>query len=103
MVGEYVHSNAHNSSLTPEFANFFCLSYFAAQKVNVATKVSASRQVIQTDGFAYYSSPITRAKRARAILPQSFRPFNTEKERTLLVRGEETTTSQAAMHQIFMS
>ncbi len=30
MVGEYVLSNAHNSSLTPEFATSFCLSYFAA-------------------------------------------------------------------------
>jgi hypothetical protein len=28
-------------------------------------------------------------------MPQSFRPFNTEEERTLLVRGEETTTPQA--------
>jgi hypothetical protein len=29
-------------------------------------------------------------------MPQSFRPFNKEKERTLLARGEETTTPQAA-------
>jgi hypothetical protein len=28
-------------------------------------------------------------------MPQSFRPFNTEEERTLLARGEETTTPQA--------
>ncbi len=28
-------------------------------------------------------------------MPQSFHPFNTEKEHTLLVRGEETTTPQA--------
>jgi len=28
-------------------------------------------------------------------MPQSFHPFNTEEERTLLVRGEETTTPQA--------
>jgi hypothetical protein len=28
-------------------------------------------------------------------MPQSFRPFNMEEERTLLTRGEETTTTQA--------
>jgi len=28
-------------------------------------------------------------------MPQSFRPFNTKEERTLLARGEETTTPQA--------
>jgi hypothetical protein len=27
-------------------------------------------------------------------MPQSFRPFNMEEERTLLARGEETTTPQ---------
>jgi hypothetical protein len=30
MVGEYVFFSAHNSSLTPEFATFFTLSYFVA-------------------------------------------------------------------------
>ncbi len=30
MVGEYILSNAHNSSLTPELATSFCPSYFAA-------------------------------------------------------------------------
>jgi hypothetical protein len=29
-------------------------------------------------------------------MPQSFRPLNTEEEHTLLTRGEETTTPQAA-------
>jgi hypothetical protein len=29
-------------------------------------------------------------------MPQSFRPFNTEKERTLLAKGEETITPQVA-------
>jgi hypothetical protein len=29
-------------------------------------------------------------------MPQSFRPFNTKEEHTLLARGEETTTPQAA-------
>jgi hypothetical protein len=28
-------------------------------------------------------------------MPQSFHPLNTEKERTLLARGEETTTPEA--------
>jgi hypothetical protein len=62
----------------------------------VAPRVFATRQVIQTDGLAFGSSPITRARRVRAIMPQSFRPLNTEEERTLLARGEETTTPQAA-------
>jgi hypothetical protein len=46
MVGEYVFFNAHNSSLTPEFATSFCPSYFATQEVSVALRVSATRQVI---------------------------------------------------------
>jgi siderophore synthetase component len=46
MVGEYVFSNAHNFSFTPEFAISFYLSYFAAQEASVAPKVSATRQVI---------------------------------------------------------
>jgi len=32
--------------------------------------------------------------RVRTVMPQSFRAFNTEEERTLLARGEETTTLQ---------
>jgi len=62
MVGEYVLSNAHNSSLAPEFATFFYPSYFAAQKANVAPKVFATKQVIQTDGLASGSSLITKAR-----------------------------------------
>ncbi len=96
MFGEYVLSSAHNPSLTPEFATFFCPSYFAAQEANVAPRVFTTRQIIQTDGLAFGSSPITRAKRARTIMPQSFHPFNTEEERTSLARGEETTTPQVA-------
>jgi hypothetical protein len=95
MVGEYVLSSAHNSSFTPKFATSFCPSYFMAQEVNVAPKVSAIRQVIQIDGLAFGSSPITRARGAQGVMPQSFRPFNTEEKRTLLARGEETTTPQA--------
>jgi hypothetical protein len=103
MVGEYVHSNAHNSSLTPEFAIFFCFSYFGAQKASVAPKVFAIRQVIQIDELACSSSPITRAKRVWKILPPSFRLLNMEEGRTLLVRGEETTITQVVRHQIFVS
>ncbi len=88
-------SSAHNSSLTPEFATYFCPSYFAVQEASVASRVSATRQVIQTDGLASASSLITRARGARAVLPQSFRPLNTEEECSLLARGEGTTTPQA--------
>jgi hypothetical protein len=64
MVGEYVLSSAHNSGLALEFATFFFPSYFAAQEANVAPRVSATRQVIQIDGLASGSSPITRARGA---------------------------------------
>jgi hypothetical protein len=87
MVVEYVLSNAHNSNLTLEFATSFCPSYFVTQKANVPPKVSTTRQVIQTNGFTFSSSPITRAKGARIVMPQSFCPLNTEEERTLLARG----------------
>jgi len=92
MVGEYVLSNAHNSSFAPEFATSFCPSYFAAQEASVAPRVFATRHVIQTNGLASGSSPITRAKGIRAIMPQSFPPLNMKEEHTLLARGEETTT-----------
>ncbi len=69
MVGEYVLSTPHNSSLTPEFATSFCPSYVAAQETNVAPRVSATRQVIQTYGLASGSSLITRARGVRAIMP----------------------------------
>jgi len=96
MVGEYVFSNAHNFSLTLEFTTSFCLSYFATLEASVAPRVSATRQVIQTNGLTSSSSPITRVRGARAVMPQFFCPLNTKKERTLLARGEETTTPQAA-------
>ncbi len=69
MVGEYVLSTPHNSSLTPKFATSFCLSYVATQEASVAPKVPANRQVIQADGLASGSSLITRARGARAIMP----------------------------------
>jgi hypothetical protein len=96
MVGEYVFSNTNNYGFTPEFATSFFPSYFATQEASVAPRVSATRQVIQTDGLASGSSSITRVRGARTVMPQSFRPLNTEEERTLLARGEETTTPQAA-------
>jgi len=64
MVGEYVLSSAHNCSLTPKFTTSFCPSYVAAQEASVAPRVSASKQIIQTDGLASGSSPNTRAKGA---------------------------------------
>jgi hypothetical protein len=94
MVGEYVLSTPHNSRLTPELATSFCPSYVAAQEASVAPRISATRQVIQTDGLASGSSPITRARGARGVMPQSFRPLNMEEERTLLAKGEETITPQ---------
>ncbi len=61
----------------------------------MAPRVSAIKQVIQIDRFAFGSSPITRARGARTVMAQSFCPFNTGEEHTLLARGEETTTPQA--------
>jgi hypothetical protein len=61
----------------------------------VAARVYATRQVIQINGLASGSSPITNAKGARVVMPQSFHPLNTKNNCTLLVRGEETTTPQA--------
>ncbi len=69
MVGEYIFSTPHNSTLTPEFATSFCPSYVAAQEASVAPKVSAAGQIIQTDGLASGSSPITRVRKARAVMP----------------------------------
>ncbi len=69
MVGEYVLSSAHNYNLTPKFATSFYLFYFTAQEATVAPKVSTTRQVIQNDGLTSSSSPITRAKGARIVMP----------------------------------
>ncbi len=62
MVGEYVLSSAHNSNPTLEITTFFFLSYFMAREVSVAPIVLVTRQVIQTDGLAYGSSLIIRAR-----------------------------------------
>jgi hypothetical protein len=72
-----------------------------AQKASVAPRVSTTRKVIQIDGLTSGSSPITRARGARGVMPQSFCPFNTEEECTLSVRGEETTTPQATRESNF--
>ncbi len=56
----------------------------------------ATRQVIQIDGFTFGSSPITRVRGARTIMLEYFCPLNTKEERTLLARGEEIITPQAA-------
>jgi hypothetical protein len=62
----------------------------------VAPRVSTIGQVIQTDGLTFGSSPITRARGARVVMPQSFRPLNMKEKRTLLARGEEITTPRVA-------
>jgi hypothetical protein len=64
MVGEYVLSCAHNSSFTPDFVTSFCPSYFVTQEVSVVPKVSATRQVIQTNGLAFGLHSVTGAKGA---------------------------------------
>ncbi len=61
----------------------------------MAPRVSTTRQVIQTNGLAFGSSPISKAKGVRAVMPQSFRPLNTEEGHTLLARGDEIITPQA--------
>jgi hypothetical protein len=96
MVMEYVFSSAHNSSLTLKFATSFCPSYFTAQEASVAPRLSTIMHVIQINGFASSSNLITRARGARAVMPQSFGPFNMEEEHTLLMKGEETITPQVA-------
>jgi hypothetical protein len=78
MVGEYVLSNAHNSSLTLEFATFLFFSYVVTQKDSVAPIVFATRQVIQTNGLAFNPNPFTRVKGPQVIMPQSFHPINTK-------------------------
>jgi hypothetical protein len=69
MVGEYVFSSTQNSSLTLEFATSFCPSNFMAQKASVTPKFFAIKQVIHIDGLASGSSPITKARGVRAIMP----------------------------------
>jgi len=69
MVGEYVLSIVHNSSLTLKFATPFCPSYVTTQEASVAPRVFATRQVIQIDGLASGSSFITRARGARIVVP----------------------------------
>jgi len=93
MPTNHAHLRDHRLNLTPEFATSFCPSYVVTEEASVAPRVSTTRQVIQTYGLASGSSPITRARGARVIMPQSFRPLNMEEEHTLLVRGEEYYTT----------
>jgi len=95
LFGNMFLSSAHNCNLTPEFTTFFCPSYVAAQEASVAFRVFATRQVIQTDGLASSSNPITKVRGVQAVMSQFFHPLNMKEERTLLARGEETTTPQA--------
>ncbi len=69
MVGEYVLSTAHNSSLTLKFATSFCPSYFATQEASMAPIVSTTRKVIQTNGLASGSNPITRVREVGIVMP----------------------------------
>ncbi len=62
----------------------------------MAPKVFATKHVIQINGLASGSSPITRARGAQIIMPQSFCPLNMKKECTLMAWGEETIKPQAA-------
>ena len=96
MVWDYVFSSAHNCNLAPKFATSFTLPTLRHKGLVWHSVFSTTRQVIQTDGLAFGSSPLTMARRAQTIMPQSFCPLNTEEECTLLVRGEETITPQAA-------
>ncbi len=50
---------------------------------------------MQNDGLTSGSSPITKARGVRTVMPQSFRPLNMKEEHTLLAKGEETSTPQA--------
>jgi hypothetical protein len=103
MVGEYVLSNAHNSSLTPKFTTSFCPSYFVAQEVSVAPKVFATRKVIQTNGLTSGSSPNIKARGARTVMPQFFHPLNTKEICTLLARGTRLVHHKLLGHQILVS
>jgi hypothetical protein len=69
MVREYVLSNAHNYNLTLEIAISFCPSYFTPQEAAVAPRDFVTRQVIQANGLTYGSSPITKARGARVVMP----------------------------------
>jgi hypothetical protein len=47
----------------------------------------STKQEIQTDGLASGSSLITKAKRAQAIMPQSFHPLKMEEKLHLVGEG----------------
>jgi hypothetical protein len=103
MVGEYVLSRAHNSSFTPEFATFFCPSYFTTQEVSVGPWVFAIRQVIQTDGLVSSLSPITRVRKARAIMHNLFVLSTRKKNAPCWRRGRRLLHHKVLGHQILVS
>ncbi len=74
-----------------------------AHEVNVAPRVSTTKQVIHINGLTFGSSPITKARGVRIVMPQSFRPLNMEEERTLLARGRRLLHHKLLGHQIFVS
>jgi hypothetical protein len=86
MVGEYVLSSAHNYDIIAKFAIFFSFPTVRHKRL-MAPKESIIRQIIQIDGLAYGSCPITKDRGVQTIVPQSFRPLNTKEKRTLLVEG----------------
>jgi hypothetical protein len=59
----------------------------------MAPKVYANRQVIKIDGLASGSSPITKARGARVVMPQSYCLLNIEEKCTLLASEEKTRAS----------
>jgi hypothetical protein len=103
MVGEYVLSTPHNYSLTPEFATSFCLSYVAAQKASVAPKVSATRQVIQTNGSHLVQVLLPRLKELEQSCHNLF-VLSTWKNNTPCWRGGRRLLHHKLLrHQILMS
>jgi hypothetical protein len=97
MVREYVLSSGHNSISHQNLPLLFALPISRHKRLvwHLEFLPLGTRQVIQTNGLASGSSPITKARGVQAIMPQSFRPLNTKEERTLLAKEEETTTPQA--------
>ena len=95
MVGECVRAEVQPAGLTAEFSTSFCPSYFAAQQASAAPRVSSTRKVVQTDGLASHSGPMTRARQARAVIPKGFKPLDLEEERSYLARGEENASSSS--------
>jgi hypothetical protein len=103
MVGEYVLFNAHNSSFTPEFAIFFCPSYFVAQKASVAPRVSTTRQVIQAMDSHLVQVLLLGLKELEHSCHNLF-VLSTQKKNTPCWRGGKRLLHHKLLrHQIFVS